>query len=121
MKFGPVAPADAIGAVLAHSVKLAGRSLKKGRVLSQEDVASLVEAGVSELIVARLEPGDVPEDEAATAVAESVAGAQVQRAAAFTGRANLIAAAAGIALIDRDAIDRLNAIDESVTLATVPP
>src|SRR6185312_11949427 len=26
-----------------------------------------------------------------------------------------------IALIDRDAIDRLNAIDESVTLATVPP
>jgi len=121
MKFGPVAAADAIGAVLAHSVKLAGRSLKKGRVLSQEDVASLVEAGVAELIVARLEPGDVPEDEAATAVAESVAGAQVQRAAAFTGRANLIAAAAGIALIDRDAIDRLNAIDESVTLATVPP
>ena len=121
MKFGPVASADAVGAVLAHSVKLAGRSLKKGRVLSRDDVAALADSGITELIVARLEPDDVPEDEAATAIAASIAGAHVQRAAAFTGRANLIAESAGVALIDRDCLDRLNAIDESVTVATVPP
>jgi molybdenum cofactor cytidylyltransferase len=121
MKFGPVPTAESVGAVLAHSMKLAGKSLKKGRVLNQDDVATLIEAGHEELIVARLEPDDVPEDEAASIVADAVAGANVQRAAAFTGRANLIAACAGLAVLDRDRLDRLNLIDESVTIATVPP
>jgi molybdenum cofactor cytidylyltransferase len=129
MKFGPVPTRDAVGAVLAHSVKLPGtppgtpsaRSLKKGRVLSEEDVAALADAGMAELVVARLEPDDIAEDEAATVIAAAVAGAHVQRAAAFTGRANLIAETAGVALLDRERLDALNALDESVTIATVPP
>jgi molybdenum cofactor cytidylyltransferase len=39
---------------------------------------------------------------------------------AFTGRANLFAESAGVLVVDKDAIDRLNRVDESITFATLP-
>src|SRR3546814_6703464 len=41
--------------------------------------------------------------------------------AAFTGRANLVAEAAGVVVLDHDRLDRLNLLDESVTVGTLPP
>ena len=41
MNFGAVPVADAIGAILAHSVRLEGRRLRKGLVLTAQDVAAL--------------------------------------------------------------------------------
>src|SRR6185312_13098633 len=41
-------------------------------------------------------------------------------AAPFTGRANLFAAARGLVVFDRDRLDRLNLVDEAVTLGTLP-
>ena len=68
MRFGPVPPGEAEGAVLAHAVALPGGKLKKGHVLRPEDVAALAAAGLAEVIVARLEPGDVGEDRGSLAV-----------------------------------------------------
>ena len=39
---------------------------------------------------------------------------------AFTGRCNLFAETAGVLVVDKEAIDRLNRIDEAVTFATLP-
>ena len=39
---------------------------------------------------------------------------------AFTGRANLFAAQAGVLVIDRAAVDRINSVDEAITFATLP-
>ena len=39
---------------------------------------------------------------------------------AFTGRANLFAESAGVLVVDKDAIDRLNQVDEAITFATLP-
>ena len=41
--------------------------------------------------------------------------------AAFTGRVNLFAEAAGLVVFDAPAIDRINAVDESITVATLAP
>jgi molybdenum cofactor cytidylyltransferase len=41
-------------------------------------------------------------------------------ASAFTGRANLYAEGAGLALVDTAVIDAINLIDEAITVATVP-
>ena len=68
MKFGPVAFAEAAGGILAHSLRHAGGILKKGTVLSAEDVAALRGAGVETVVVARLEPGDIHEGRAAQAI-----------------------------------------------------
>lgn len=121
MIFGEVPVAEAVGAVLAHSLKAGDSLLRKGRVLSAEDVAALAASGRATIIVARLEPGDVDENSAATAIAKPLAGAHVSLGAAFTGRVNFFAEAAGLLVVDRERVDRFNLVDETITLATLAP
>ena len=120
MKFGPVAPAEALGATAVHSIRQGALVLKKGTLIGATEIAALEQAEVKEIVVARLEPGDVSEDQAAADIAAAVAGAGVRLDRAFTGRCNLFADSAGVLVIDKDAINRLNRIDEAVTLATLP-
>jgi molybdenum cofactor cytidylyltransferase len=121
MKFGEVPVAEAEGAILAHSLRLGTIALKKARVLSRADLDLITEAGLSRIVVARLEAGDVGEDEAARRVAASVAGDEIEPAAPFTGRANLFSKARGLLVFDRERLDRLNLVDEAITLGTLPP
>ena len=121
MKFGPIAVAAAEGAILAHSRKLPGRTLKKGRVLSAADVAALADAGVATVTAAVLEHGDIGEDAAAHAVAAAAGGTGLATTAAITGRANLYAEVAGLAVVDAKRVDRLNRVKETLTIATVAP
>jgi molybdenum cofactor cytidylyltransferase len=119
MKFGPVAPGDALGATAVHSIRQGSLVLKKGTVIGPPEVAALNEAGIKHIVVAALEPGDVSEDIAAADIAGKVAGAGIHVDRAFTGRANLFAESAGVLVIDKDAVDRLNRVDESITFATL--
>ncbi|MBV8779682.1 MAG: molybdopterin-binding/glycosyltransferase family 2 protein [Alphaproteobacteria bacterium] len=121
MQFGEVALADAEGAILVHSLRLGKSALKKGRVLSAGDIAEIAAANIGELTVVRLEPGDIREDAAADRIAAAIAGAGIAVAPAFTGRANLFAEAKGLLVFDRARLDRLNLVDEAVTLGTLPP
>ncbi|MDE2008015.1 MAG: molybdopterin-binding protein, partial [Rhodospirillales bacterium] len=120
MKFGPIALADAKGAILAHSQRLSERIIRKGAVLDEAAIAALREAGRSEVIAARLEPGDVPEDIAADRLAAHLLGPHLARTRAATGRVNLAADAAGVLCVDHAKIDRINAVDEALTLGTLP-
>ncbi len=120
MKFGPVTPEEGVGGVTVHAIRQNGLVLKKGTVIGAAEVAMLKEAGVKEIVVARLDEGDVSEDEAAASIAAAVAGEGVTVEDAFTGRANLFAAEAGVLVVDRDAVDRINRVDEAITFATLP-
>ena len=121
MKFGPTPLALAEGALLAHATTLADRTLKKGHRLTGDDISALGRAGLGEVVTARLEPGDVGEDEAALRLAEAFRGDGLTVDNAFTGRANLRAAAAGLAVVDVERVHAINAVDEAVTIATVAP
>ncbi|MFL6688858.1 MAG: NTP transferase domain-containing protein [Alphaproteobacteria bacterium] len=121
MKFGSILVAVAEGGILAHSVRAGRQMLKKGRVLTAEDIGALLSAGIAEITIARLEHGDVHEDEAAAAIAAQLGGKQVRVGRAFTGRANLHALADGLAAVAANRIEKLNSIDESITVATVAP
>jgi molybdenum cofactor cytidylyltransferase len=120
MKFGPVPLCEAEGGVAVHSIRKPGLVLKKGTVIGKPEIAALAEAGISEIVVARIEPGDVSEDAAAAEIAAAVQGEGVRVDRAFTGRANLFAQEAGVLVVDKDAVHRLNQVDESITFATLP-
>ena len=115
MFFGAVAVAQAIGAVLAHSVMLPDGRLRKGQVLQAVDIAELQAAGIAEVTVARLGAGDVCEDAAAQALALALDGAGLERSEAFTGRVNLKAVGPGIVDFDPVAIHALNRIHPQIT------
>ena len=114
MKFGEIPVAEAAGAILAHSVKLAGRALRKGRIISEEDSAALAEAGFTTIIAARLAADELGEDEAAAKLAQAAAGNNVSVANAFTARANLFAETRGLCVVDRARLDEFNLVDERV-------
>jgi molybdenum cofactor cytidylyltransferase len=120
MKFGPVTPTEAVGATAVHTIRQGTLVLKKGTLITPKEVAALDAAGIPSIVVARLEPGDVSEDAAAAEIAVAVAGHGIHVDRAFTGRCNLFAETAGVLVVDKEAIDRLNRLDEAVTFATLP-
>src|ERR1700720_4915973 len=120
MKFGAVAPKDARGATAVHTIRQGDLVLKKGTLIGPAEIAALEAAGIKDVVVAQLEPDDVAEDVAAAEIAKKVAGLGVHIDRAFTGRANLFAQTAGVLVVDKDAIDRLNRVDEAITFATLP-
>ena len=73
MKFGPVAPDEALGATAVHSIRQGDLVLKTGTLIGQGEITALKAAGVKDLVVARLEPGDVSEDQAAADIAAAEA------------------------------------------------
>src|ERR1700736_2180687 len=119
MKFGPASPADAIGGVTVHTLRQGPLVLKKGTTIGAAEIEALNKAGVKEIVVVRLEDGDVSEDVAAASIAQAVAGDGINVERAFTGRANLFAGKAGVLVVDRAAVDRINGVDEAITFATL--
>jgi len=120
MRFGPVPLDEARGAIMAHSQRVGERMIRKGSLLDEAAVVALREAGREEVIVARLEPGDVPEDIAADRLAQPLVSPLLARTRAATGRVNLAAEVPGLLRVNTAMIDRLNTIDESLTIGTLP-
>lgn len=128
MKFGAVPLDSAEGAILAHSLRVDGKALKKGRILSAADIELARSAGHATVIAAQLETGDVGEDDAAARLVTAVRGtgegahppSGLRASAPFTGRCNLFAEVDGLLIVDDQALERLNFVHEELTVATLP-
>jgi len=121
MKFGPVPLPQAEGAMLVHGQTLGGQRYRKGRILDADDIARLTDAGVENVTVAIFEAGDIDENTAASRLAKAATGTGVRAGIAGTGRVNLFARHAGLAILDPAAIDRINRVDEGITISTLHP
>jgi molybdenum cofactor cytidylyltransferase len=121
MQFETVPLNAAEGAILAHGVRVNGKLLRKGRVLSAQDLAAFAQAGLAEVTVARLGKDDVAEDEAAARIAARLTGEAVRAGAPFTGRSNLYATTDGLTVIDSARVHAVNAVHEAITVATLAP
>jgi molybdenum cofactor cytidylyltransferase len=122
MKFGAIAIESAVGTILAHRLTTAdGRKLfNKGHVLTHADVELLRTHGIASVMVAALAATDLGENEAARRVGAALIGDGVSMSAPGVGRANVTAAGRGVLRINVPALERLNNIDEGITIATLP-
>lgn len=120
MKFARVPVAQSAGLISAHTVRAGDVVVAKGRTIAAEAARRLERAGIRDLVAARLEPGDVGEDEAAARIARRLAGAGLRLDRPGTGRCNVFAQGPGVLVIDVAAIDAVNAVDEAITVATLP-
>ncbi|OIQ93304.1 nicotine blue oxidoreductase [mine drainage metagenome] len=121
MIFGDFPRDEAEGVLLAHTLRLPAATFKKGRSLSAADLELLAAAGVTMVSGARLEPDDLAENQAASAIAALLASAHLAPRAAHAGRCNLHAQHSGIVIVDGGVIDRLNHVDEAITIGTLSP
>jgi molybdenum cofactor cytidylyltransferase len=120
MKFAAVPLAKAEGMILGHNI--AGpngrRLLRKGKPLHKKDILTLRELGRKTVYVARLEEGDIGEDEAARRIAKAVQGEGARILGPASGRANLLSTTLGVLRVDIPCLHHLNGY-EGVTLATL--
>ena len=121
MEFGETDPRDALGTVLAHTVRLRDGIIRKGRILEPADIARLAEAGYNRITVARLGSGDLTENAAAQMAAAGLASRGLDASEAATGRANLRARESGVLVVNPYRVHQLNRVHETLTLATAPP
>ncbi len=123
MRFGARPLDQAIGAVLAHSVRVDDGRIKKGTVLGAEDIERLARSGIDEITVAALGNDDIPEDDAAARISHALrsdpAAQNLSLSAPFTGRANLYADTPGLFQVDEQAVLKINCVDDAITLATL--
>ncbi|WP_293573471.1 molybdopterin-binding protein [Phaeobacter sp.] len=124
MIFATVPIAQAEGCYLAHSLQGANGRIAKGTELGAAELADLAAAGHQDLTVARLEPGDLHEDDAARRLAQALlpdpAAYGLRISGAGAGRVNLHALGPGVVRVQADRINALNAVNPMITLATVP-
>jgi molybdenum cofactor cytidylyltransferase len=125
MKFGSVPTEQTTGAILAHAMKGTKGRIAKGTVLEPDHIAQLREAGHASVIVAQLQPGEIEENSAATALAQAIAPQPEDQglriAAAGAGRVNLYATGPGVLCMDVAAVHAVNAVHPMITIATVAP
>lgn len=119
MKFGVWSLEEAEGMLVAHSHVTPYGKLKKGHVLDRGDIGVLRELGLSRIVAARPEPGDLDEHAVARTLAAAVAGMGLELRDTHTGRANLHALHDGVLRVDAAAVLRINLVAEDVTLATL--
>jgi len=112
---------ESAGRILCCTIfKPGGRKLlAKGHILSSEDIRLLQAEGMNQVWVTELEDGEIGEDAAVMAVAESMCCGSVEIRLAAGGRANLIATENCCALVDDDLLRKIN-MSGSVVIATVP-
>jgi hypothetical protein len=94
--------------------------LRKGTQLAEEHLARLAELGHSKVMVAVLEEDDVPEDEAAVALAKALQTDELRLSRVTGGRVNLVAEVDGSLELDAERLLELNLLP-GITLATVSP
>lgn len=123
MKIVPVEEAE--GLVLCHDItkivpgEFKGRAFKKGHVLRREDIPELIKLGKTHIYVWEPQPGEIHEEDAALAIANAVAGANIRVSEPREGKCCFSAATRGLFSVNRNLVDDINGIEE-VTLATLP-
>jgi hypothetical protein len=109
---------EATGKILCHDVRGAGRRrggvLFKGSTLTEDDVRRLGDLPAQEVHVLAVEPGDVPEAEAARRIAVAVSGPGIEPKGPHQSRFGLVARHRGVlrvkpaALWDVDCVEHVS-------------
>lgn len=121
MIFGEFPLHAAEGVLLAHSLRLPERTLRKGRRLGVPEIEALRAANRESVYGCRLDVEDVDENQAAAQVAAVLQGDGTHAARPGAGHCNLVADVAGLVRLDPHRIEALNLLDEDLLVATAAP
>ncbi|WP_343314418.1 molybdopterin-binding protein [Brucella sp. BE17] len=121
MQFGRFLLKDALGTILAHTIATKSRVIKKGRILSRDDLEDIKAAGYHEVLAAKLEDFDINEDVAARRIADCISFEHIRAGPATTGRVNFYAEKSGLFCVSPGLINAINRVDSSITISTLAP
>lgn len=116
---------DAVGLVLAHDLtqilpgQFKGSLFKKGHVIREADIPSLLNIGKEHIYILALLEGFIHEDEAAKRLALAVMGEHLEWTEPHEGKVSLKSTIHGLAKVDREFIQAVNSVDSKVIMSTL--
>ncbi|HEY3425459.1 MAG TPA: molybdopterin-binding protein [Negativicutes bacterium] len=116
MRVVPVYEAE--GMVLCHDIteiiqgKVKGRAFKKGHIVRHDDIGKLLNIGKEHLYVWEINQNVLHENDAATKIAEAVAGPGIQLASPSEGKVELRAEITGLLKINTQALEKINVMED---------
>lgn len=114
---------ESIGSVLCQDMtrivpgECKGPAFRKGHIIKEEDIPTLLDIGKEHVYVLTLEDGQLHENEAADRIAKAAAGPGITLSDVSEGRINMTAEP-GLLTINIEALKRINSIQD-VVLATM--
>ncbi|SKA66795.1 molybdopterin-binding protein [Desulfobaculum bizertense] len=114
---------ESIGSVLCQDMtrivpgECKGPAFRKGHIIKEEDIPTLLDIGKEHVYVLTLEDGQLHENEAADRIAKAAAGPGITLSDVSEGRINMTAEP-GLLTINVEALKRINSIQD-VVLATM--
>ncbi len=118
-KLGAVQVQDAVGQVLVHDVTqivpdlFKGPRFRKGHIITDADVATLLDMGKQHIYVSSLE-GEVHEDEAAIRIARAAMGKNIELRPPKEGKVDFVATCKGLLKINLEGLEQLNSITDII-------
>ncbi|MGM0882109.1 MAG: molybdopterin-binding protein [Bacillota bacterium] len=115
---------DAIGMRLAHDLtriipgQFKGRLFKRGHVVTEADIPSLLDIGKEHIYIMELGADDLHEDDAAIRMAEALYGDELQLSEPHEGKVSIKSTLLGLAEVDASIVEAINGLGE-IALATV--
>lgn len=112
---------QAAGKVLSNAVfqPCGKKLLARGRLISAEDVRLLLAEGHSQVAIAVLEDGEVPEEEAAVQIARQGTWGALEVKLSAGGRANVLATESCAVVVKEETLRQMN-LGGDITMATLP-
>jgi Molybdopterin biosynthesis enzyme len=115
---------EAVGLRLAHDLtriipgQFKGRLFKKGHVITEEDIPSLLDIGKEHIYIMELGQNELHEDDAAIRMAVALAGEGITLSEPHEGKVSLKSQFLGLAEVDQVLVEAINNLGE-IALATV--
>lgn len=116
---------DAVGKILAHDItrivkgEFKGSVFKKGHVIREEDVETLLNVGKNNIYVLHMEENEVHEDEAGVRLGNAIKGRGIYLKGPAESRVNAFAEYDGLLKVNADAVNEINSLPY-VICATQP-
>ncbi len=107
---------EAVGKVLAHDItkivkgEFKGSVFKKGHVIREEDVETLLNVGKNNIYVLNLGENEVHEDEAGVRLGEAIKGRGTYAKGPAESRVNIFAEYDGLLKVNADAVNEINSL-----------
>ena len=119
MIFKIIASRNASTCILAHSIKLDNFSLKKGKILNEEDVCMLLKYKIENVYVAIIGKEDYSENYSAKKIAKHISSAELYEPEATNGRADLFSKTSGMLKVNNEKLFKINSIFPEIAVCTL--
>lgn len=117
---------QAVGMALAHDMtrivpgEFKGRAFARGHVITEDDIPRLLDIGKRHIYVLTLDEGELHEDDAATRMAQAIAGPNLTHTDVHEGKVVLKAKTSGMLWVDAGRVEAMNGIDDISVTTRVP-